>query len=513
MAHYLRKLHLPVGVIIFTTMLGAHGIPAYAQTNPEIANCQEISDADTQTQVDICTAHVGCKLVMGIQKACTNVKTFLNNLKNLSFGKNKIDSSDVFDAAAPSAEGDAIFNNISKSIKTSYDKQPKKKIVNGESADGSKWVYEGPMNKGERHGTGVLITEEGTMFRGEFVKGLQKGKGELVDDKSRKAGVMDDLKLEGLGVERDADGVRYEGEYKAGIYNGQGVMTWPSGNQYEGSYKDGARNGQGTIKLADGAQYTGNWVADKKQGRGTYTWSDGDRFEGEWRDNKPFNGAQINTNGTRIEIANGVKVESPQEAAARIAKSYDDRITAAHEQCSSSESTCNTDCTADTLASLLSILASEGEDSNEASAEALQCINHCDAAKRSCEDQVSALEQEKNQAIANAAAPPAPATDGKSQQAATSDSTNACGNVEQDFAEFTQRYPLQPHWGIRDTYQYAYFLGTEGLNILQRHKACMPAADFSANYAALEQSRETGRENCTKVAVDPDSCVPSYPGQ
>lgn len=55
--------------------------PVLAQVNPEIANCEEVKDEATQTQIDFCTAHAGCKLVMGIQNTCAKVKTFIERLR------------------------------------------------------------------------------------------------------------------------------------------------------------------------------------------------------------------------------------------------------------------------------------------------------------------------------------------------------------------------------------------------------------------------------------------------
>jgi hypothetical protein len=405
MTHTIQKLRNHAAAVILTVLFGALGAPLHAlgdDINPQIANCEEITDPATQTQVDFCTAHVGCKLVMGIQKACTKVKTFLNNLKNLTFGKSKIDSNDVFDAAAPSAEGDVSFNNISRTIKSSYDKQPKKEIVSGKFESGVNWVYEGPMKDGVRNGTGVLITDSGTTFRGDFVEGRQAGLGEMFNDKSRKAGVMTGAKMNGTGVERYADGRRYEGEYKADKQDGKGVMTWKDGGRYEGNLSDGNRSGQGTYKWANGDQYTGNWVADKQQGRGTQKLINGIHFEGEFLDGKPYSGTQINANGSRNNIAKGLVVESSEQAVARITNNYDQRIAAAYEQCNSSKSSCDTGCAGVAAVGMLAMFAGGGAGAAEAGEQIQQCSNRCDDDKNSCDQQVSALEQEKSQTIAAA---------------------------------------------------------------------------------------------------------------
>ncbi len=81
----------------------------------------------------------------------------------------------------------------------------------------------------------------------------------------------------------------------------------------------------------------------------------------------------------------------------------------------------------------------------------------------------------------------------------------------EQIGDFTTQYPVNSDWGVRASYQYAYFLGAEGLKILQNYRSCLSDADFAANYQALVNSRDTGRDSCAKVSSD-GACSPTYPG-
>lgn len=84
-------------------------------------------------------------------------------------------------------------------------------------------------------------------------------------------------------------------------------------------------------------------------------------------------------------------------------------------------------------------------------------------------------------------------------------------DFDQKFAQWTNNNPQKSNWGMRDTYQYAYFMGTEGLKILQEYRSCMSDADFAANYEALKGARDQGRKGCLQTSSTGD-CQPRYPG-
>ena len=45
-------------------------------------------------------------------------------------------------------------------------------------------------------------------------------------------------------------------------------MISPNGDVYEGTFKNGKFNGQGVLTCSDGSSYTGEWVNDLQQGYG-----------------------------------------------------------------------------------------------------------------------------------------------------------------------------------------------------------------------------------------------------
>lgn len=107
----------------------------------------------------------------------------------------------------------------------------------------------------------------------------------------------------------------------------------------------------------------------------------------------------------RLERAREAERIAKQTPAERISNSFDQRIAAARQQCAANDSSCNTGCMAVAAVGVLSIFMARGSASNAASEQVQQCSNRCDQAKSSCEQEVSALEQEKAQAIADSRAP------------------------------------------------------------------------------------------------------------
>jgi hypothetical protein len=79
-------------------------------------------------------------------------------------------------------------------------------------------------------------------------------------------------------------------------------------------------------------------------------------------------------------------------------------------------------------------------------------------------------------------------------------------------ASFLAQYPNQAgRGGARDQYQYTYFFSTSGLQLLEKYRGCLSAADFQANMNALVGARDQGKKGCEQLSSSSGSCTPTYP--
>ncbi len=103
--------------------------------------------------------------------------------------------------------------------------------------------------------------------------------------------------FEGRGVMTFSDGGRYEGEWRAGMYDGRGVQTLADGEVYDGEFKADVSEGRGTQTFPDGRRYEGEWKADMMEGRGLATLADGRIFEGRFNGDMPVSGQMVELGG------------------------------------------------------------------------------------------------------------------------------------------------------------------------------------------------------------------------
>ena len=90
----------------------------------------------------------------------------------------------------------------------------------------------------------------------------------------------------GQGTYTHADGNKYVGEWKYGKWHGKGTYTNTKGDKYVGEFKDGNRHGQGTYAQGNGEKYVGEYKDGKSHGQGTVTFADGRVQKGIWENGK-----------------------------------------------------------------------------------------------------------------------------------------------------------------------------------------------------------------------------------
>ena len=110
----------------------------------------------------------------------------------------------------------------------------------------------------------------------------------------------------GPGADEDSEPVekaRFEGNYKDGLKDGFGKMTFPNGDIYEGEWKENVINGEGSYTYKKtGDIYSGSWVNGKKSGEGIYEFSkDSSMMKGTWEDGNIKSGSWILKNAGSYE--------------------------------------------------------------------------------------------------------------------------------------------------------------------------------------------------------------------
>ena len=251
-------------------------------------------------------------------------------------------------ADGTSFEGTFVANCISGNGKYSW-------------SDGS--TYEGGVERGVRHGRGVLqlVNAAGARYEGNWKDGKRDGHGVLwyhgAESESRYEGQWKDGLRHGNGVMVYPSGNRYDGEWQNDLKHGEGTMqwnttdevytgTWSEGkqsgrgehiwlgqrtkvgqtqrqmcNRYVGYWKNGLRHGGGVFYFANGSRYVGDFFENMKHGNGVYTFPDGRVYEGPFKDDRmAFNDGSLEE---KVATRGPVKVPAGRKKKSRKSKSSD----------------------------------------------------------------------------------------------------------------------------------------------------------------------------------------------
>lgn len=240
-------------------------IPVHAQVNPEIANCQELTDPDTKTQAELCSAHVGCKLVFAIHSTCVKARKFIDNLKEsigdgvaTLFGRRKEVTSDaVFEASLSdvgrSASKSAEWQEKIKPIREAVGKAGSD-TVSGKASDDGRWTFIGEVQDGKPNGPGTRYFSNGEVQRGTFKDGRPEGSLDTsFGSGQRSVSEYHDNKKNGYGLDVLSDGTEYKGTWADGQRNGPTETKYTDGRRFEGRYEAGAM-AEGTFFRPDGSK-------------------------------------------------------------------------------------------------------------------------------------------------------------------------------------------------------------------------------------------------------------------
>lgn len=165
----------------------------------------------------------------------------------------------------------------------------------------------------------VCFHGEKMRYDGEWKNGLYHGKGTLINRTGRYDCNFVDGKIEGFGVcyYWDADdfkGVppwkvdltgpnvdRYEGNWRNGKEFGFGKYFCGDGGFYEGEW-DVEKHGEGTYHYPNGSKYVGQYDQGERHGEGVYYYPTGGRYEGQWhRHQRHGHGVCSFSDGSRYE--------------------------------------------------------------------------------------------------------------------------------------------------------------------------------------------------------------------
>lgn len=105
-------------------------------------------------------------------------------------------------------------------------------------------------------------------------------------------GTFKEGKPEGEGILLYSNGNRYDGAWKNGKKAGEGALSFSNGAQYIGQFSNNFMDGFGTYTFKDGSTYTGFFEADRPNGKGTLVREDGSKIAGLWKDGKLETGSQ-----------------------------------------------------------------------------------------------------------------------------------------------------------------------------------------------------------------------------
>ena len=77
--------------------------------------------------------------------------------------------------------------------------------------------------------------------------------------------------------------IEYQGSWKNGMKNGEGIEIMNIGEHYQGLFKDDQREGLGIYRMSNNSYYKGVWLRNTLNGNAVYKLFDGKIYKGEFK--------------------------------------------------------------------------------------------------------------------------------------------------------------------------------------------------------------------------------------
>ncbi|PRP80418.1 hypothetical protein PROFUN_11964 [Planoprotostelium fungivorum] len=163
-------------------------------------------------------------------------------------------------------------------------------------------VYEGDFLNGEKHGKGKFTSADQKMtYVGDYVQGKRHGRGVFVHKNNRYEGQFRSGKMQGQGILYYENGNRYQGEFQNGEIDGKGKFTFENGNVFEGHVKRDGSFGSGKMRFFNNDVYEGEFLGRRMHGQGYLVYANGDTYEGEFDNGRKHGQGYMQINGQTRE--------------------------------------------------------------------------------------------------------------------------------------------------------------------------------------------------------------------
>ena len=141
--------------------------------------------------------------------------------------------------------------------------------------------YYGYMVDGKPSRRGIMEYADSSVYDGEWKNGKFDGEGIFCNNKDSIAGEWAEGKLDGYATHISED-FSYQGEYIDGVPYGYGTVLFADSTFYSGWWENGKKSGYGDLLYPNDDFYFGDWLNDLQDGYGTYYYANGDSYVGQW---------------------------------------------------------------------------------------------------------------------------------------------------------------------------------------------------------------------------------------